>query len=68
MVTGFWVGFWSLLLLMIGSWLIGTSGTDRAVPRKSDRLSLFKPAALEPGRPTRGVAGQKIQGRSARAN
>jgi len=61
LLTGFWLGFWSLLLLIIGSWfvhvpLIGQSET----PKAGGRVSFFReaPGDTAPGRDLAGKKGR----------
>jgi hypothetical protein len=65
LLTGFWLGFWSLLLLIVGSWfinvpLIGRNETHS--PQRNGRVSLFREAPREAPQAApaaRGLAGAK---------
>jgi hypothetical protein len=53
LLTGFWLGFWSLLLLIIGSWFIHVPLIGQSdAPRTGGRVSFFReaPGDTAPGR------------------
>ncbi len=66
LLTGFWLGFWSLLLLIVGSWFIHVPLIGRTTPphsnERSGRVSLFREATKEELRErpaARGIAGSR---------
>jgi hypothetical protein len=66
LMTGFWLGFWSLLLLIVGSWFIHVPLIGRIAPPpsndRSGRVSLFREAPKEEPRgvpAARSIAGTR---------
>ena len=55
LVTGFWIGFWSLLTLIVGSWFIKVPLIGLKTGSSSGRVSFFKEDTEQP--PVRGIAG-----------
>ncbi len=65
LLTGFWLGFWSLLLLIVGSWFINVPLIGRNESRSQQpngRVSLFREAPREAPQEApaaRGLAGAR---------
>jgi hypothetical protein len=61
LLTGFWLGFWSLLLLIIGSWFVHVPLIGQRETRKADgRVSFFREAPQDSA-PNRDIAGRKTR-------
>jgi len=65
LMTGFWIGFWSLLILIVGSWFVPVPLLGQKTRPAGGRVSFFREDPA-PRPADRGIAGSRSRPRPRR--